>query len=230
MAGLDDFSYDLQRVNDSSLHIALRRAAILCLVAGFVDAYGYMALGHVFAANMTGNTVLLGIAAAELDGGRVLTYAGTLIAFFSGALLASLVIRRLGKRPLVLLAVALLLGGAPLLHLDDRSELLLLTFAMGMQGAALSRFGNTSLNTVVVTGTMLRLADEITARLLSAVKGQAKPPRGAIAIPLAGWLVYGVGAALGTLFLALLAYPLLAPAALLLVIAADVARTDMVSA
>jgi len=214
----------------SSLHIALRRAAVLCLVAGFVDAYGYMALGHVFTANMTGNTVLLGIAAAELDSGRVLTFAVTLIAFFAGATGASLMIRTLGKRPLVLLTVALVLAATPVLHLAERSELLLLTFAMGMQGAALSRFGSTSLNTVVVTGTMLRLADELTARLLSAVEREPKPAPGAIAIPLAAWLVYGIGAAVGALFLALLAYPLLAPAALLLVIAADVARSEMVSA
>ena len=216
-------------MNDHSLHIALRRAAILCLVAGFVDAYGYMALEHVFTANMTGNTVLLGISAAEGDGGRVATYGATLIAFFGGALLASLVIRQFGKRPLVLLAVALVLGGTPLLSLGHREELLLLTFAMGMQGAALSRFGSTNLNTVVVTGTMLRLADEITAKLLPAVERAAKPPPGAVAIPLAGWLVYGLGAALGALFLGFLTYPLLAPAALLLVVAADVARSDMVS-
>jgi uncharacterized membrane protein YoaK (UPF0700 family) len=139
------------------------------------------------------------------------------------------VIRRFGKRPLVLLAVALLLGGTPLLSLEQNRELLLLTFAMGMQGAALSRFGNANLNTVVVTGTMLRLADEITAKLLSAGEGEAKPPPGTIAIPLAGWLVYGVGAALGAVFLGILAYPLLAPAALLLVVAADVARSEMVS-
>jgi uncharacterized membrane protein YoaK (UPF0700 family) len=231
--GHDDFVsrefVSVEPMNDHSLHIALRRAAILCLVAGFVDAYGYMALEHVFTANMTGNTVLLGIAAAERDGGRVATYGATLIAFFAGALLASLVIRRFGKRPLVLLAVALLLGGTPLLSLEQHRELLLLTFGMGMQGSTLSRFGNTNLNTVVVTGTMLRLADEITAKLLSAVESEAKPPPGAIAIPLAGWLVYGVGAALGALFLGILAYPLLAPAALLLVVAADVARSEMVS-
>jgi uncharacterized membrane protein YoaK (UPF0700 family) len=214
----------------ASLHIALRRAGILCLVAGFVDAYGYISLGHVFVANMTGNTVLLGISAAERDGPRTLTYAVTLIAFFAGALLASLVIRSVGKRPLVLLAVALLLAAVPFLPLDERTELLLLTFAMGLQGAALSRFGNSSINTVVVTGTMLRLADEITARLLSVLEKVPPPPPGAISIPLFGWLIYGIGAALGTLFLGFLAYPLLAPAALLLVIAADVARSEMVSA
>jgi uncharacterized membrane protein YoaK (UPF0700 family) len=212
-----------------SLLIPLRRAAILCLVAGFVDAYGYLALGNVFTANMTGNTVLLGISAAQLDWERTVTYAVTLVAFFAGALLASLVIRAVGKRPLILVAVAVLLLLAPLEQPDARRELLILTFAMGLQGAALSRFGAVSLNTVVVTGTMLRFAEELAARLFSAIRTAAKQPPGAVAIPLVSWLVYAAGAALGGLFLALVPYPLAAPAALLLIVAADVARTDMVT-
>jgi uncharacterized membrane protein YoaK (UPF0700 family) len=212
-----------------SLIIPLRRAAVLCLVAGYVDAYGYLALGAVFTANMTGNTVLLGIAGAQLHWARFTTFTITLLAFFFGAVAASAVIRSVGKRPLVLLTVAILLVAAPALNQHQRSELLILTFAMGMQGAALGRFGNVNLNTVVVTGTILRFADELTARLFSAVGTAPKPPPGSVAIPLAGWLIYGVGAAIGTWFLALVAYPLLAPAALLVIIAADVARTEMVS-
>ena len=34
----------------------------LSLAAGCVDAVGYLGLGQVFVANMTGNTVLLGLA------------------------------------------------------------------------------------------------------------------------------------------------------------------------
>lgn len=38
--------------------------ALLTVVTGFVDSYSYLALGHVFVANMTGNVVFLGFAAA----------------------------------------------------------------------------------------------------------------------------------------------------------------------
>ena len=41
------------------------QAALLTLVAGMADAVGYISLGGIFAANMTGNTVLAGIALAE---------------------------------------------------------------------------------------------------------------------------------------------------------------------
>ena len=41
------------------------QATILTVIAGIADAVGYITMGGVFAANMTGNTVLAGIAAAE---------------------------------------------------------------------------------------------------------------------------------------------------------------------
>ena len=35
---------------------------VLCVTAGIVDVIGYLSLGHIFTANMTGNIVLLGLA------------------------------------------------------------------------------------------------------------------------------------------------------------------------
>jgi len=40
----------------------------LTAVTGFVDAVSYLALGHVFTANMTGNVVFLGFAMAAAPG------------------------------------------------------------------------------------------------------------------------------------------------------------------
>ena len=45
---------------------ALRVA--LTVVTGLVDAVSYVAVGHVFVANMTGNVVFLGFAAAGAAG------------------------------------------------------------------------------------------------------------------------------------------------------------------
>ena len=47
-----------------------------------------MTMGGVFAANMTGNTVLAGIALARFDWSDATRHLATLIAFFAGALLA----------------------------------------------------------------------------------------------------------------------------------------------
>ena len=38
------------------------------VVTGMVDAVSYLALGHVFVANMTGNIIFLGLAAAGVPG------------------------------------------------------------------------------------------------------------------------------------------------------------------
>jgi uncharacterized membrane protein YoaK (UPF0700 family) len=39
---------------------------LLTIASGFSDALGYVALGHVFTANMTGNTILLGLAMGQV--------------------------------------------------------------------------------------------------------------------------------------------------------------------
>ena len=44
----------------------------MTLVTGLVDAFSYLALGHVFVANMTGNVVFLGFAVAGADGFSIL--------------------------------------------------------------------------------------------------------------------------------------------------------------
>ena len=40
----------------------------LTVVSGLIDAVSYLGLGHVFTANMTGNVVVLGFAAAGAPG------------------------------------------------------------------------------------------------------------------------------------------------------------------
>src|SRR5580700_8555092 len=56
-------------------------------VTGIIDAVSYLALGHVFTANMTGNVVLLGFALAGAPGLSISRSAVALLAFLSGAIL-----------------------------------------------------------------------------------------------------------------------------------------------
>lgn len=60
----------------------------LCLSAGIVDVIGYLSLGHVFTANMTGNIVLLGIAAGSSLQLTALHSITALSGFVLGVLLA----------------------------------------------------------------------------------------------------------------------------------------------
>jgi len=70
----------------------------LTFVTGLVDAGSYLAMGHVFTANMTGNTVFLGFALGGVPGlsiGRSATVLGFGLA---GGLLAGKLDSLLGKR------------------------------------------------------------------------------------------------------------------------------------
>jgi uncharacterized membrane protein YoaK (UPF0700 family) len=66
----------------------------LTVVTGLVDAVSYVALGHVFVANMTGNVVFLGFALAGAPGLSVGAALAAAVAFLGGALAGG----RLGVR------------------------------------------------------------------------------------------------------------------------------------
>jgi len=196
------------------------RAALLCLIAGYVDIIGYIDLGGVFAANMTGNSVLLVLAMVRGEAARSASYLLTLSAFLAGAIAAA-ALRRVTRRPVLpLVGAALLVALAALAHLPPNWELPVLAFGMGLQGAAITRFGPTSLQTVVVTGTMIRLADNLVA--------QAMPERGestasATRLDALAWFAYVAGAALAMAAQHAMAQPLILGAAALLGVAAETA-------
>ena len=70
----------------------------LTAVTGLVDAVSYLALGHVFTANMTGNVVFLGFAVAGAQGLSVTRSGSAVAAFFIGAVIGGRA--RVGARPL----------------------------------------------------------------------------------------------------------------------------------
>ena len=70
---------------------------ILTFVAGLVDALSYLALGHVFVANVTGNIVFLGFSIAHAQGFVWWTSALTLVSFMVGALIGGRIIHYFGR-------------------------------------------------------------------------------------------------------------------------------------
>ncbi len=192
------------------------QAVLLSIVAGLADAVGFLTMGGIFAANMTGNTVLAGIALAErhwqLAGQRFLP----LIAFFLGAMLARLLLR-LSHRPWVpLLLEAALLAGVGFLPLGRETELMFAALAMGLQASAITHFGGAAVSTVVVTGTIARIADAVLDRLWPAEK-RALPEVATPGLLALTWAGYFAGALAGALLIKVTALPLLVPAALLVV-------------
>jgi len=191
------------------------QAILLTIVAGIADAVGYILMGGVFAANMTGNTVLAGIAAAEGFYDLAAQRLAPLITFFLGAMLA-----RLLHRPMApLLLEAIVLAGVGFLPVGRETAVLIVAFAMGLQASALTHFGGTAVSTVVVTSTLARIADATLDRLWP-VPARTLPSIATPRLLALTWIGYFAGAVVGTMLLHLIALPLLVPAAILLVVVA----------
>ena len=190
------------------------RATILTLIAGIADAVGYITMGGVFAANMTGNTVLAGIAAAQRNYTDAWHHLAPLLAFFLGAMLSRLLLR-LSHRPTAgLLVEAALLAVVGFLPISPEPAVLVLAVAMGVQASAITHFSGNAVSTVVVTSTLARTADTLLDRLWP---GEKEPLPVVANLPLLAltWVGYLAGAVAGALLLAAMPYPLLVPVALL---------------
>ncbi|MFI6536920.1 YoaK family protein [Nonomuraea sp. NPDC050547] len=169
----------------------------LTFATGVVDAVGYLRLDQVFAGNMTGNVVILGMAAIGGTGLPVLGPVVALVSFVVGAAVAGRVLRTaapgwtgrctglLGGVGLVLAATALGLAvigtGTPAARASMAASLAL---AMGVQAATARHLGVKDVTTVVVTSTLTGLAAD---SRLGAARGQGALRRGtAVALIIAG--------------------------------------------
>jgi uncharacterized membrane protein YoaK (UPF0700 family) len=147
---------------------------LLTLLTGVVDAASYLALGHVFVANMTGNVVFLGFA---LAGARGLSVASSLVAlgaFLVGARAGGAIAAHLAAHRGRLLrastgAQASLIAAALVLALAASSPLpaglryaitALLAIAMGTQNSAVQHIAVPELTTTVLTKTITSLVSD----------------------------------------------------------------------
>lgn len=139
--------------------------------AGTVDAITYLT-AHVFTANMTGNAVLLGIAAGQGNGIPVIRSLIALIAFIAGVILGALAVGegeaatagRAVRRAVWMETFILAFFAASALappSFPSRVRVLLMIFssgvAMGLQSAAVRRLKLPGIATTYITGTITAL-------------------------------------------------------------------------
>jgi uncharacterized membrane protein YoaK (UPF0700 family) len=151
----------------------------LTAVTGFVDAVSYLALGHVFTANMTGNVVFLGFAMAAGPGLSIGRSGVALGAFIIGATIGGRLAARIASGPrlrwvsvgigieaILLLAAAALAAGAGEDLLRDPPRLygliVLTGLAMGVRNAVVRRVAERDLTTTVLTLTIAGIAADST--------------------------------------------------------------------
>ena len=174
---------------------------VLTIVTGLVDAVSYVTLGHVFVANMTGNVVFLGFAAAGAPGLSVASSLIALAAFVAGALVGGRIGARLGAHRgyslrtstalsagLVAIAVVVAaVAGSDVSQGARYALIVALALAMGTQNAMARRLAIPDLTTTVLTLTVTGIAAD--SRLAGGAGGH--PARRLIALTamLAGALV-----------------------------------------
>lgn len=215
----------------------------LAAAAGYVDAVGYLAFEHIFVANMTGNSVLLGIAAVEGHTDATLRSVLALAGFIVGAAMGTTmtdaheavgpwpapVTSVLAVESAALVAVAcawaLAPGGG---EATLRWFILGTSIAMGLQSAAARKLAVPGVSTVVLTSTLTTLVARAVAHVRHR-KWKDPSPRDVTRGPgiLFGvWAAYVVGAGLGAwLTHAGLRWVIVPPAVLVSLVAVGALRT-----
>jgi uncharacterized membrane protein YoaK (UPF0700 family) len=149
----------------------------LAIGAGAIDAISFFGLGRVFTANMTGNIVLLGLAAGRSEGADVVRSAISLVAFAIGLFGAAKLSRRFDKSgswsPAVRVALsieAFALGGflaGWLASSGNPGETLkavlvaVAALAMGIQSGAVIALRVPGITTTFVTGTLASVLHDL---------------------------------------------------------------------
>jgi len=146
---------------------AASRAILLTMTAvtGVVDAVSFLAMGHVFTANMTGNIVLLGFALAGAGGLSVSRSSVALIAFLAGAVGGGRMTldvsgHRWVSRGFLMEASLLALSAALAIiyPLQPYAVIASTGVAMGLRNAVVRKLGVADLTTTVLTLTITGLA------------------------------------------------------------------------
>ena len=156
-------------------------ALSLTVVGGFVDAVGFIALFQIFTANMSGNSVNVGIYIGQRDWLDLLRPLCAIVAYVVGMASTRIAVgiagrvgmRRIASFTLALeaLLLALFAHATPAMHLgqivDQQSPsyfmlVALLAFAMGVQTATLTHIGALTIYTTFVTGTLTKLTESFT--------------------------------------------------------------------
>jgi uncharacterized membrane protein YoaK (UPF0700 family) len=200
--------------------ITIRNVLVLLLActAGAVDAVSYVGLGRVFTANMTGNTVLLGLALGQAESEAVVRSSLALVGFLAGVALGALTAHRgrggglwppavthtLALEWVLLTAWAVwwyLAGDLDANHAARAALILPSALAMGVQSAVGRRLGIPGVATTYITGTLTALMARLINRLHGVpafqtgperAAGQTEPGAGLLA---ATWVLYIGGAA-----------------------------------
>jgi uncharacterized membrane protein YoaK (UPF0700 family) len=170
-------------------------ASALSLVAGYVDAVGFMITGGFFVSFMSGNTTRLGVGVATHAADALFAF-GLVGSFVLGAMAGAALGRLMrAQRAFAILSLvsAVLLAAAALASSGfTHLAVPLLAFAMGAENTVFSEDGEVRIGLTYMTGALVKLGKRLTAALYGEDRGGWAPY-------LLLWLALAVGAALGAM-------------------------------
>ena len=136
-------------------------AGVFAIVGGFLDAYSYLARGHVFANAQTGNVVLFGVRAAAGNWTSAWETLPSILAYMCGVAVARLLRVRPQKRTfratltcqaleLLVLLVLLFFGR----FVPDICAVSLIAFSAALQNTSFSSIGPWQFNSAMTTSNL----------------------------------------------------------------------------
>jgi uncharacterized membrane protein YoaK (UPF0700 family) len=200
---------------------AMRDWLLIALAAtsGYIDAVSYLGLDRVFTANMTGNTVLFGLAVAQGNGLAALRNGLALVGFVLGVAIAAFLLQKksdtatlwpssvtaaLTVEFIVLAASGIggIVAGGATAGTPIRILAVLAGAAMGIQSASVRALGVPGVVTTYITGTWTSYVSGLVARLRHLARSGMEPgPTGArppgVRLQAGVLFVYALGGVLG---------------------------------
>lgn len=141
-------------------------ASALAVLAGYVDAVGFLRLGGMFVSFMSGNSTRLAVEMA-LGAAAAFTAAALIAAFVGGVVAGTTLATVAGawRKPAVIAGAAALLVPAAALDLRGAS-VVLLAASMGMVNCVFQRSGEVSIGVTYMTGALVKLGQYLAAALM----------------------------------------------------------------
>ena len=189
-------------------------ASLFAVVGGFLDAYSYLARGHVFANAQTGNVVLFGVRAAAGNWTSAWKTFPPILAYMCGVAVARLLRGRAQKQILCATLICQALELLVLLVLvffgrfvPDFCAVPLIAFSAALQNTSFSNIGPWQFNSAMTTS---NLRSAVSGWVQLAVRETDPKLWGEAVVGSVILLCFAAGALLGGVFtLRLPAYPLL---------------------
>lgn len=144
---------------------------LLALIAGCINAVGYLCFRHQPITHLTGTSTELGLALARLDATEIAHWALAIASFLAGAVLSGFIVQQstlqLGRRYGVVLMIesVLLFAAIPLIHDQRDLGLYLASAACGLQNAMVSTYSGATFRTTHLSGIFTDLGIYLGQRL-----------------------------------------------------------------